>query len=183
LLRSASKCGDSAVCLPGEDTCFLALTDVLGHGEQARDVAAQAERFFLRHSSEDLLSVINGLHRCLAGTRGAVSSICRLNIKTGVLAYTGVGNVAMKLAGRQSIQLVTSDGVIGYGPIHPRVREQRIQPGTTLLLYSDGVSEHISFLECPGILHRSADEIANRVLDRFGTNSDDASCIVLKYLR
>jgi hypothetical protein len=29
------QCGDTAIYLPGDDTCFLALADVLGHGAQA----------------------------------------------------------------------------------------------------------------------------------------------------
>ncbi len=43
---------------------------------------------------------------------GAVATVCRLDLKTGMLSYTGVGNVSMKLVGRQSEQMVTTDGVI-----------------------------------------------------------------------
>jgi hypothetical protein len=52
-----------------------------------------------------------------------------------------------------------------------------------LLLYSDGVSGHINLLERPGILLKSAAEIAAWVGERFGSNADDASCIALKYLK
>lgn len=183
LFRRMSESGDLAAVYCGDRICMLALVDVLGHGANARTVAVKAGNCLDAMQNETLPSMIEGLHRCLKGTRGAVAAVCRFDASTGVLKYAGVGNIALRLVGRQTESLVTTDGVLGYGVIHAGEKEQKLFAGTTLIMHSDGISTHFDILECPGLLYKGADEIAKTLLDRFGDRDDDASCIVMKFLQ
>ncbi len=183
LFKTLLESGDLISIYDDRIACLLVLIDVLGHGANARTVAVQASTWLDGHRMEPLLAMINGLHHCLAGTRGAVAAVCRFDAETGILQYTGVGNISLRLVGRQSTSLMTADGVLGYGAVHAEVREMKLFPGTTLIMHSDGISTHFDILECPGILHKPAEEIAETILNRFGMKDDDASCIAMKYLQ
>ena len=182
LFRRMSESGDLAAVYKNGPSCLLALVDVLGHGANARTVAIKAGACIDALSEEDPAAILGGLHQCLSGTRGAVAAVCRFDGATGTLQYAGIGNIALRLVGKQSASLVCADGVLGYGTVHAGVKEQKLLTGTTLILHSDGISTHFDILECPGILYKSAEEIAAELLDRFGIKDDDASCIVMKYL-
>ena len=129
-----------------------------------------------------VVSSFNGLYSCLNGMCGVVAAACRFDAATGTLLYAGVGNIALRLSGKQTASLVTADGVLGYGAVHAGEKEQQLTTGTTLIMHSDGISTHFDILECPGILYKSAEAISAELLDRFGMKNDDASCIVMKYL-
>lgn len=182
LFRSMSESGDLAAVYRDGRSCLLALVDVLGHGANARTVAVKAGACIDALKDEDPAVILNGLHRRLNGTRGAVAAVCRFDAATGTLLYAGVGNIALRLTGKQTASLVTADGVLGYGAVHAAGKELKLTTGTTLIMHSDGISTHFDILDCPGILYKSAEEIAAELLDRFGAKSDDASCIVMKFL-
>jgi len=183
LFRTLLESGDLISIYDDGTACLLVLIDVLGHGANARTVAVQASTWLDGHRAEPLAALIAGLHRCLAGTRGAVAAACRFDSETGILQYAGVGNIALRTVGRQAASLVIADGVLGYGAVHAAAHEMKLYPGTTLIMHSDGVSTHFDILECPEILHKNAEEIAEAILNRFGVKDDDASCIVMKYLQ
>lgn len=183
LFRSMSESGDLTVIYEDDTSCLLVLIDVLGHGTSARTVAVLAGTWLDEHRKETLSSLIAGLHHRLSGTRGAVVAMCRFETETGMLQYTGVGNITLKVVGRQTERLVIPDGVLGFGTLHTDVHALKIYPGTTLLMHSDGVSTRFDILECPGILHKPAAEISEEILNRFGMKDDDASCIAMKYLQ
>ena len=65
-----------------------------------------------------------------------------------------------------------------------RSREQTLKlfAGDVLVMYSDGIKEHFELSEYPGILTGNAKSIAVGLLNQFGKQNDDVSCIALKYL-
>lgn len=181
LFRSMSESGDLALTFGDECACMLTLIDVLGHGANARKVAVQAGECVEELRAESPAAIIEGLHRRLAGTRGAVAAVCRFDAESGMLRYAGVGNIALRIVGRQWGSFVTADGVLGYGVIHAATKEHKLLPGTALIMHSDGISTHFDILGCPGLLYKSAAEIASTLLERFSAKDDDASCIVMKF--
>jgi len=177
-----SECGDTGKIIRSENRCFLALIDVLGHSAEARKVAVLAEEYLDTHHGENLAEVMNGLHRCLSGSRGAVVSLCNFDMATGRLRYTGIGNISMRLIGSAPQRLVSGEGVVGYGFGRPQVSEVGLMPGDALLLHSDGIREHFELWECPGLFEQDAETIVQGILEKFGKKVDDAACMVLKYL-
>ena len=182
LTLKEAECGDTGVIKEFDGQCFLALVDVLGHGRDAHDVALIAQAYLEQHCREEPVSVMQGLHARLKGTRGAVAAICRLETETGELTYVGTGNIVVRLLGARAFRFVSGDGIVGY--MMSTVREQtlKLRVGDVLIMHSDGIREHFELSECPGILTGTAESIAAGLLEQFGKKEDDASCIAVRYL-
>ena len=177
-----TDCGDTGVIKEFEGQCFLALVDVLGHGSEAHAVALIAQKYLEQNYSNELVDVMQGLHACLKGTRGAVAAICRLDTKSGELIFVGIGNITVRVLGPRASRFVSRDGVVGYMMTTPREQTLKLFAGDVLVMYSDGIKEHFELSESPGILTGTAKSIAVGLLNQFGKKNDDASCIALRYL-
>ena len=175
------ECGDTGVIRESDGAKFLALVDVLGHGGPAREVAVLAEQYLERNHHEDLVELMNGLHACLKGTRGAVAAFSRLDLETGELKYVGMGNITVRVLGPRASRFVSRDGILGYMISKPREETTRLFVGDVLVMYSDGVREHFESYECASLLTGAAETIAAGLIRCFGKGNDDASCIALRY--
>ena len=143
LNRYFSECGDTGRVYKNNEICCLALVDVLGHGAVARSVAILAENYLDSHYGDDPVSLLQGLHAYLSGTRGAVAAFCRLCLQTGELDFAGIGNITAKIIGEKNESLVSRDGIIGYRAVRPHAVKTRIKPGDVVLMHSDGIKSHI----------------------------------------
>jgi serine phosphatase RsbU (regulator of sigma subunit) len=182
LTLKESECGDTGVIKEFDDRCFLALVDVLGHGREAHDVALRAQAYLEQNCSEELADVMRGLHACLRGTRGLVAAICRLDIETGELLYTGIGNIVVRVLGPRAYRFVSRDGIVGYMMSSVREQNLKLLAGDVLVMHSDGIREHFELSESPGLLKGTARSIATGLLNAYGKETDDAACIALRYL-
>lgn len=183
LMGNEDECGDAGVIIENNQTCFLALIDGVGHGSEACSAAIVARDFLLKNYGGDLVDIMNDLHACLKGSRGAVAALCRLDIASGELQHVGVGNITVRIFGSDDRRLISKDGIIGYMITNPKEQREKMYPGEILLLSSDGIKEHFDPDVHPGLLTGSAREIASKIYAKFGKNGDDASCIVLRYDR
>ena len=182
LTRREAECGDTGVIKEVDGRCFLALVDVLGHGREAHAVAVTAQTYLEQDCFKEPVEVMQGLHTCLKGTRGAVAAICRLDIATGELVYAGMGNIVVRVLGPRAVRFVSRDGVVGYIMSTPKQQTVKLLAGDVLVMHSDGIKEHFELFGRPDILSGTAESIATALLDQFWKQNDDASCIVLKYL-
>jgi negative regulator of sigma-B (phosphoserine phosphatase) len=182
LTLKEDECGDTGVITEFDGRCFLALVDALGHGREAHDVALMAQAYLEQHCREEPVDVMQGLHACLKGTRGAVAAICRLDTETGELIYVGMGNIIVRVLGPRAFRFVSRDGIVGYMMSTVRGQTSKLVVGDVLVMHSDGIREHLEPSECPGILTGTAKSIATGLLKQFGKENDDASCIALRYL-
>ena len=175
------ECGDTGVVLADDVSCFVALVDVLGHGPEARCSAIVAEDYLSGCANADLVEAIQGLHRSLRQGRGAVATLCRLDLASGELQVAGVGNITTRIFGSEHLRVLSRDGIVGYSMSTPRVQILRLRPGDIVMLYSDGIRESFEAHDCPGLLSGSAREIAERVMQSFRKADDDASCLIMRY--
>jgi len=182
LTRREAECGDTGVIKEVDNRCFLALVDVLGHGREAHAVALTAQAYLEQNCFKEPVEVMQGLHACLKGTRGAVAAICRLDIATGELAYAGMGNIVVRVLGPRAARFVSRDGVVGYMISTVKQQAVKLLAGDVLVMHSDGIKEHFELSGRPDILSGSAKSIATALLEQFWKQNDDASCIVLRYL-
>ena len=178
----ATECGDSEIVIQKDSQCLIALIDALGHGPKAYQVACQANGIIKNHLNDNIDSIIKKLHNQLKGTNGAVAAICRLDIKTGEISYTGVGNISVKILRNNPHTFVPKDGVIGYRLPTPKIETQKLKPGDLLFLCSDGLRTTYSFNNIIPILKADVSEITRYFMDKFGKQDDDASCICLRYI-
>ena len=183
LNRYLSECGDTAKIYQTGELCLLALVDVLGHGAQAREVAVQAEAWLDAHYADELIPLLQGMHARLLGTRGAVAACCRFNRQLGTLECAGIGNITVKVIRDKSESLISRGGVIGYQTISPHIVQTLLKPGDVLLMHSDGIKSTVNYATQPDLLVQTAGNMADSILKMYGTKTDDACCIVMKYLR
>ncbi len=164
--------GDAAVLRHEGDRAMLALIDGLGHGELAA-LAADRAVLFLRGAAltGELLTVMQGLHEALRGTRGAAASVCLL--QGNELVCCGVGNVEIRCFGSK-VPILLSPGVLGARVVQFRMCRAELAPGTRLVLFSDGIS-HRSPLEA--LRHLEPDALCEELISRHRKPSDDATVV------
>ncbi len=175
--------GDTVVIEQRDEILFLAIVDALGHGPQANAVANQAERFLRNGWSSDVLDTMHRLHSALKGTIGAAAGLCVVDRVTREMRYAGVGNTVLRTFGSQATRLISADGIIGSRFRTPAVQTTPLNESGTILLYTDGVSDHFDVEQYPQIIYHSASAIARKIVDRFGKPYDDATCMAMRYGR
>ncbi|MBF0119895.1 MAG: SpoIIE family protein phosphatase [Desulfobacterales bacterium] len=175
------ECGDTGIIRVYDGQCFLGLIDVLGHGKEAYDIAILSENYIAENHRCNLVDIMNGLHAHLKGTRGAVATLCRLNLANGELNCVGIGNISTRLFSTKSLHIIPRDGIIGYMITAPKQEQLKLYSGDILVLSSDGLRENFDCENYPNLLKGSAKKIATDFMDFLNKGNDDASCIVLRY--
>jgi serine phosphatase RsbU (regulator of sigma subunit) len=177
--------GDTAVLAPLDEGLFAGIVDVLGHGPEAHDLALKIDAYLARYRSADVAPLLIRLHGYLKGTRGAAVGLCAFDAAAGRLEFVGAGNTLLRRFGRGERQgdtrLVSQPGVLGQNMRTPQCQTLQLEPGDVVLLHTDGISERFSLSDCPGLLEQTPEEIAARIIDRFGKGHDDAGCIAVRY--
>ncbi|NJB69430.1 serine phosphatase RsbU (regulator of sigma subunit) [Desulfobaculum xiamenense] len=176
------ECGDTGYFRIDETQCLMAEVDVLGHGPEAYEVAVMVNAFLAESGNSTLVDILQGLHRHLRGTRGCVASLCHVDLATGVMRFSGVGNIVCRIFGIEHLRMVSRDGIVGYMMSQPQEQIVQLAPGNVVMLYSDGIKEHFEVHDLPGLLTGSAKDIADRVMKHFAKGDDDASCLVMRYV-
>ncbi len=173
--------GDAVVIHSLEQGLFVAIVDVLGHGAEANELTHVIEAYLNRYCASDVSAVIQRLHQHLKGTRGAAVGLCAIDKLTGRIDYVGIGNTAMRLFGKTETRFVSRDGVVGQNMRTPRPQSARLEPGDLIVLYTDGVSDRFTSQDYPGVSHHAAEAVARNIVQRFGKDHDDATCIAVRY--
>lgn len=173
--------GDAVVIHSLEQGLFVAIVDVLGHGTEANELTHVIEAYLNRYCSCDVTGVIERLHQHLKGTRGAAVGLCAIDRLAGRIDYVGIGNTAMRLFGKTETRFVSQDGVLGQNMRTPRLQTARLEPGDLIVLYTDGVSGRFTAQDYPAVLHHAPEEVARNIVQRFGKDHDDATCIAVRY--
>jgi phosphoserine phosphatase RsbX len=183
--RGQSESGDRHLVLSTVDGGLVAVVDGLGHGAEAASAAKVAVRALERGADRPLVQLFRDCHQSLIGTRGAVVSAAAFAFHNETMTWLGVGNVeglllrAPASGGARTESLLVRGGVIG-AHLPPLVSEVvPIRRGDTLILATDGVRS--DFLDA-ALPYQEPQALADHILTRFGTQSDDALVLVVRYL-
>ena len=181
LLNDPSECGDVGFIKYFDGYCLAGLIDGLGHGRAARQAALLAKDYVFENHRLSPAELIKGIHEYIKATRGAVAAVCLLDMDSGRLVYSGMGNIAVKLIGNDTATFVPKDGVIGYTISTPVEKEFTMAMGDILLFHSDGVKLRLEQDDREEWRKISARQIAQEIVSKYRIASDDASCMILKY--
>jgi phosphoserine phosphatase RsbX len=180
-----SESGDRHLVLSTINGGLVAVVDGLGHGAEAASAAKVAVRALERGAERPVPQLFRDCHQSLIGTRGAVISAAAFSIHDGTMTWLGVGNVeglllrAPASRGRRTEALLVRGGVVG-AHLPPLVSQVvPLRRGDTLILATDGVRS--DFLDA-SLPYQEPQALADHVLGRFGTQTDDALVLVVRYL-
>lgn len=180
-LLSEKECGDTGVILESENTLFVAVIDVLGHGRKAYDVAIKAKEFLENNYKENLIDLMSELHYCISNPRGLAGSLIKLDIQDGQLSHVGIGNITTQIIGTTNYRFVARDGIVGYKMPTPRLHSIIMKKGDVLIAHSDGIRENNNLKSQPEILSLNAEEMSKRIIKEYSRGNDDTICFSLKH--
>ena len=136
-------------------------------------------------ANRPVIQLFRDCHSSLIGTRGAVISAAAFNARDESMTWLGVGDVEGRLlraptsAGPRMESLLLRGGVVG---VHLPTLVSAIVPihrGDTLIFATDGVRS--DFLDAP-LPQLEPQALADHILARWGTQTDDALVLVVRYL-
>ena len=180
-----SESGDRHLVLSTADGGLVAVVDGLGHGAEAASAAKMAVMALERGADRPLVQIVRDCHQSLIGTRGAVLGAAAFSVIDDSMTWLGVGNVEGRLlrapasGGAPPEALLVRGGVVGaqLPPLVPRI--VRLRRGDMLIIATDGIRSE--FLDAP-LPYQEPQALADHVLARWSTQTDDALVLVVRYL-
>jgi len=173
--------GDVAIVQSRNGTLFLAMVDVLGHGAAAHELAVKIRAFLENEWQDDVSGTLMRLHEAIRGSIGAAAGLASMDLISGKLRYTGVGNTVIRKFGDSSMRLPSTDGVIGSRMRSPREYELQLGESDVLTFYSDGIKDRFELAEYPQLIYESSRTVARKIVRNYGKQFDDATCLVARY--
>lgn len=180
--------GDFIITARREAGALVALIDVAGHGHPAFATGQPTtERLkALAHQPHcDIVSLLVSAHELFQGTQGAAVGAAMVDNDRAVFA--GVGNIrclhiAVDSYCRARVtHLASRDGLVGVRLRTPNEQEFHLTQRDLLVLHSDGVGSSLGDWDVSEIYAGSPSSVARAIVNRYGRDSDDASCIVIRH--
>lgn len=172
-------CGDAYTVIDQTTSVLVAVIDGLGHGPEAEVAAKQAIAYIEAHATQAPQVLLEGCHRALRATRGAVIAIARYDRQNKKLAYSGLGNIEARIVGAERVyRPISVNGIVGHQARKFRVEEFPFEPGDLLLMYSDGISDR--FEVSAASRGRDLQMLANQIVREHGRLYDDQLLLILR---
>jgi negative regulator of sigma-B (phosphoserine phosphatase) len=184
-LAGQSESGDRQWVKVCASKALVAVVDGVGHGKEAAHAAQTAIATLQQFERESPIALFERCHEQLRSTRGAVMSLASFNAGDNTMTWLGVGNVEGVLLQRQSSFLPGQESLLQrpgvLGDHLPRLTASVIQvsAGDLLVFATDGIrggfADHTN-------LNNSPQQIADCILNQYGSGTDDALVLVARYL-
>ena len=183
-LASEQVCGDAwnVVCEGHELSLMVA--DGLGHGPLAARASERASTL-LEHDTPGLPPLpapfIELAHGALRATRGAALAVAHIDSARRELRYAGVGNIAAcAFDAQQRRHLLSHNGIVGSNLRKVQEFCYAWQPGTTLIMHSDGLHTRWDLEQYPGLAQCHPSLVAAVLYRDFARGRDDITVVVLR---
>jgi hypothetical protein len=178
--------GDQAIAIGVDDgAALLGVIDGLGHGPAAATAALRAVDALKSARTGRLEVLVQLCNRVLGGTRGVAMTLARVDFGAGILAWTGVGNVAADLVVKSATGIHVrssarlSAGIVGYRipEIWP-AQTVSIRAGDLIMMTTDGIAEdHLEHIDFAA----PATVIAEQILSKHAKETDDAMVLAARH--
>jgi anti-sigma regulatory factor (Ser/Thr protein kinase) len=177
-LEGEIECGDGWSIRRDGDALSMFVVDGLGHGTFAAEAARAGIEAFHALPSAAPREVMTRANAAMSRTRGGAGACARIVGDT--LSYSGVGNISAAIVGAgKSVGMVSHNGTLG---IHKRPSQQFEyvrEPGSVVVMHSDGISARWELKKQPELLARHPAIIAAAIYRDHGRGRDDATVLVL----
>lgn len=174
--------GDGAALVRDGQRAVLAVIDGLGHGPSAREAAVLAAESVRTHALEGASAVARACHEAVAGTRGAVLSVC--DVTAGEVEHIGLGNISVRFVRpRQSRRATGIGAVLGSTGAIDRLRPERfaIERGELVVMYTDGITRAARIADELALLREHPIAIAQHLVHNHARAHDDALVAILSH--
>jgi anti-sigma regulatory factor (Ser/Thr protein kinase) len=161
---------------------LIVVLDALGHGRAAGRIAASAAEAVAKITQADVLGTIDTIDEALRGSDGAAAAVTIANPGDRSIDITSVGNVRVRVLGPAGLRIPWTEGTLGQRFRRPVV-QHRLLGQDTLVMYSDGVSDHFADNEYPAAMVDPPDLAAQTIVQQFGKDYDDSACAVVRFAR
>ena len=178
--RGEHYSGDVAFIHRNDTKIFVAVVDAAGHGRSAHRVATKIEKIFRSGNTDELAGLIQFSHQRLKGGPGAVIIAGALDAESLDFTYVHIGDTHGKVFGPRRRTLVGQAGMLGHAIRTPSIQSETLSAGDTLVLCTDGISERYDLNEIQRYSTMPADALARRIVEQFGKDHDDATCLVVR---
>jgi hypothetical protein len=164
------------------DRIVMAVAVGMGHGPKAAyaaEVSLACIGAGLERPLGDLFAACDARIR---DTEGAALAIAIVDIETGCMTISSVGNIQFGLlTAEREYRFGSSRGILGgsYSELAPESRVLR--PGDVLAIFTDGVAACPELRELLGKSAQSAREEARIVLERWARPDNDAAVLIYRH--
>jgi anti-sigma regulatory factor (Ser/Thr protein kinase) len=173
--------GDAWACRLVDDGLAVLVCDGLGHGTYATEASIAACATFRAGEWRGAENMLANLDAALRPTRGAAAAIAVVNPQVGRLRYAGVGNIAgCIVSGSASRHLVSHNGILGHTRGRMTEFDYVFEPGSTLVMHSDGISARWQPDELGPIWERHPGLVAGLLYRDFSRGNDDVAAVVIR---
>jgi anti-sigma regulatory factor (Ser/Thr protein kinase) len=172
------------------------VVDGLGHGPEAAAAARAALAVFERRppagadgsppAEQQPADLAREAHQAMRATRGGVLGACVIDPDGGRLVYSGVGNIHGRIvSGSRRDHLISHPGTLGTQLSPPRIQTSAHawEPGSALILASDGIDTRWDPGAHPGLLERHPAVTAAVIHRDHARGRDDATVLVVRDTR
>lgn len=173
-------CGDVAMALELGDGLLLAMVDGTGHGVGGGTAAQRVERHLQTSATSDLRRLLEESHAVLQGSTGAAVGLLFVEPDRRHARYAGVGNTGIARRGGLPWRPVSRDGVLGQRLPSALEQGTELDRGDLIVMWTDGVGGMPEAITARDAF-RSAQELADALVQRHGRPHDDAGCVVLRW--
>ncbi|MEU0108682.1 ATP-binding SpoIIE family protein phosphatase [Streptomyces sp. NPDC006129] len=140
-LGRAEHSGDAWEWVQGGDRLTLLLADGLGHGAKAAEASTAAVTELRGVADRSPAEILRHLRDPLRRTRGAAVAVAQLDLVSGRLDFSGIGNIGARLrTGGTWKALLSQPGIVGaQAPATVPVQREPWHADSLLVLHSDGL--------------------------------------------
>jgi serine/threonine protein phosphatase PrpC len=173
--------GDAIVTSVNNNFTYLVVIDGIGHGPKAAIISSAIKSFIEKNWIPNPSELIEKVHYHMKGSEGAVIGISVINHKESTLLYAGLGNITCRIIGSTNKSMVSADGLLGVRLRSVQNSRIVLNDKDLIIMHSDGVSSSSSSLiDFPKLQVTSSRLLAKKIVQVFGSEYDDVSCIIVK---
>ncbi|SNT20959.1 Anti-sigma regulatory factor (Ser/Thr protein kinase) [Granulicella rosea] len=183
-LLGESVNGDSWATRTVSGRDLYLLVDGLGHGILANEASSLATQLFLQgletRPGIGLAELLQQMHGPMHATRGAAIAIVAVDRATRVATCCGIGNISCVLVALDNTtrSMVSHNGTLGHQMRRLQEFQYPFDPGTLLIMHSDGLSTHWKMSQYPRLVHGAPATIAGVLYRDAIRGRDDATILV-----